>query len=198
MKRGNVNFYQAVNSKSVGDPARFIDLEELERLLMNLPASPRNEGRIALIMCRGQGGERKTLSDAVLTVDNGIPGDAWGRDKMRDRTEQIAVMQKDVAELIANGQPLTLSGDCLVLDLDLSADNLPPGSRLQIGNAMLEVTAKPHNGCSKFKSRFGEGALQLVSKTELRHRNLRGIYMRVAKDGAVKTGDIVQVLARAT
>jgi MOSC domain-containing protein YiiM len=106
-------------------------------------------------------------------------------------------MQKDVAELIANGQPVTLFGDNLFVELDLSASNLPPGSRMRVGQAILEVTPKPHNGCYKFEARFGPDALRLVSQLELRHRNLRGIHLRVVQDGAVHTGDLVEVLSRA-
>jgi MOSC domain-containing protein YiiM len=105
-------------------------------------------------------------------------------------------MQLDLAELIANGQSLTLFGDCMILDLDLSAANLPVGSRVRAGKALLEVTPKAHNGCSKFHSRFGEDALKLVWKPELRHRNLRGIYLRVMEPGEVKKGDPVEVVFR--
>jgi MOSC domain-containing protein YiiM len=109
---------------------------------------------------------------------------------------QIAVLQKDVAELIANGQPLTLFGNCLILDLDLSSGNLPPGSRVQVGGAGLEVTPMPHNGCRKFHARFGNDALRFVSMRELRRRNLRGIYMRVVTGGEVGVGDPVDVISR--
>jgi len=106
-------------------------------------------------------------------------------------------MQVDVAGLIANGQPLTLFGDNLFLDLDLSAANLPAGSRVRVGGATLEVTPKPHNGCRKFHARFGPEALRFVSKPDLRPRNFRGIYMRVVEPGEVALGDAVEVLARA-
>jgi len=106
-------------------------------------------------------------------------------------------MQTDVAELIANGQPLTLFGDNLFLDLDLSATNLPPGSLVRIGGATMEVTPKPHNGCQKFRARFGSEALRFVSKPDLRRRNLRGIYMRVVQRGEVAAGDPVEVITRA-
>jgi MOSC domain-containing protein YiiM len=105
-------------------------------------------------------------------------------------------MQRDVAELIANGQPLTLFGDNLFLDLDLSVSNLPTGSRVHVGGATLEVTPKPHNGCKKFHARFGPDALRFVSKPDLRHRNLRGIYMRVVQPGEAAPGDPVEVIAR--
>ena len=139
---------------------------------------------------------REIVPLLTLARDAGIPGDKWSRDPQRNGDAQIAVMQRDVAELIANGQPLALFGDCLFLDLDLSAGNLPPGSRLRAGNATLEVTPKAHTGCQKFHSRFGEDALRLVWKPELQHRNLRGIYLRVVETGEVKRGDPVQVLSR--
>jgi MOSC domain-containing protein YiiM len=147
-----------------------------------------------MLMRRGDGGSREVLEGLHLTPEAGIPGDAWLRNAQRKHEMQIAVMQKGVAELIANGQPLALFGDCLILDLDLSTSNLPAGSRLQVGNAILEVTTEPHNGCRKFRARFGDDALRFVSMRELRHRNLRGIYMCVAEGGEVKTGDVVDVL----
>ena len=113
-----------------------------------------------------------------------------------DPEAALTVMQVDVAELVANGQPLTVFGDNVFLELDLSADNLPTGSRVRIGRATLEVTAKPHNGCRKFAARFGHDALRLVNRAELRHRNLRGIYMRVVEAGHVAVGDPVEVLFR--
>lgn len=105
-------------------------------------------------------------------------------------------MQIDVAELIANGQPLTLFGDNLFLELDLSAANLPAGSRLRAGTVTLEVTPEPHNGCRKFRARFGDAALRFVSKKDLRQLNLRGVYMRVVEDGEIAADDPVQVLSR--
>jgi MOSC domain-containing protein YiiM len=105
-------------------------------------------------------------------------------------------MQEGVARLIANGQPLSLFGDSLFLVLDLSSRNLPTGSTLQIGTAVLQVTAKPHNGCRKFRQRFGSDALRFVSTPEFRHLNLRGVYMRVVADGDAGPGDPVRVVAR--
>jgi MOSC domain-containing protein YiiM len=187
----------AVDSKSVGDPARFRPLADLERMLKGGPPAPADSGRLALVVSRGQGGRREPLPRAVLTPEGGVPGDSWGRRSRRDRDAQLAVMQLDVAELIANGQPLTLFGDNLFLDLDLSADNLPPGSRLRVGGAVLEVTPKPHTGCRKFRARFGDDALALQAKPELKRRNLRGIYLRVVEAGEVNVGDPAEVIARA-
>ena len=185
-----------IDSSSVGNPERFRSLENLVQRLKVLPPGGEDKGRVALLMRRCAGGRRETLDKVVMEPEMGVPGDAWCRDVQRKRDMQIAVMENGVAEIIANGQPLTLFGDCLFLELDLSAANLPSGSRLQVGGAVLEVTPMPHNGCQKFRARFGDGALRFVSMRELRHRNLRGIYMRVAVGGEVKIGDPVDVISR--
>jgi MOSC domain-containing protein YiiM len=105
-------------------------------------------------------------------------------------------MRRDVAELIAAGQPLTLFGDNLFVDLDVSAANLPAGTRLRVGGALVEVTPKPHDGCHKFKGRFGGDALRFVSARATRDQNLRGIYWAVVEPGEARVGDPVRVLLR--
>jgi hypothetical protein len=185
-----------IDSRSVGNPECFRDLEDLICMLEALPPGNRDHGRVSLLMRRSTGGRRETLAKAMLEPQAGVPGDAWARDEKRRDDMQIAVMELAVAELIANGQPLLLFGDCLILDLDLSAANLPVLTRLRVGDATLEVTPMPHNGCQKFRSRFGDGALRLVSMRRLRHRNLRGIYMRVIEAGEVKIDDLVEVMFR--
>jgi len=187
-----------VDSDSIGDLSRFLSLGDLERELRELARAPTDRGRVSLIIRRIAGGRREILDAVEVSTDGGVPGDAWGRRGQRDAEMQIAVMQADVAKLIANDQPLTLFGDNLILELDLSASNLPAGTRLRVGGALLEVTPFPHNGCKKFQARFGPDALRFVSMKELRHRNLRGIYMRVVEAGDVRAGDPVQVLTRAS
>jgi MOSC domain-containing protein YiiM len=185
-----------VDSTTLGDPTRFLPLAELEAGLRALPAAPLDLGRVALVLRRGEGGRREILERALLTPEGGVPGDTWGRLRNPNPEAQIAVMELAAARLIANGQPLALFGDCLFLELDLSVENLPVGSRLRAGGAVLEVTPKEHNGCRKFLARFGEGALRFAGKPELRHRNLRGIYLRVVAAGEVGPGDPVAVSSR--
>jgi MOSC domain-containing protein YiiM len=187
-----------IDSDSVGEEARFLALGDLERRLEALPASPTQMGAIALLVRSGPGGVRETPDRVWVTPEGGVPGHAWARAQEPDPDAQLAVMQADVAGLIANGQPLPLFGDNLFLDLDLSTANLPPGSRVRAGAAILEVTPVPHNGCRKFRSRFGEAALRFVSRRDLRPRNLRGIYMRVIEAGEIGPGDSVEVLSRAS
>ena len=177
-------------------PSRHLPLGELEQKLGTLPAAPRDAGRVALLVRRRPDKVRETPTRIDLGPDTGVPGDAWGRGQKPDRAAQVTVMEIDVAEMIANGQPLTVFGDNLFLALDLSVENLPTGTRLRLGRALLEVTAKPHNGCRKFAARFGHDALRLVSNPELRRRNLRGIYMCVVEAGEVAVGDAVVVVSR--
>jgi MOSC domain-containing protein YiiM len=131
-----------------------------------------------------------------LSPEQGVPGDGWARRPPRDPEAELAVMRRDVAELIANGQAITLFGDNLFVDLDLSAANLPCGARLRVGDAVVEVTAKPHNGCVKFRGRFGGDALRFVQAPATRHLNLRGIYWRVVEAGEVGSGAPIAVLSR--
>jgi len=186
-----------IDSKSVGDPRRFAARDRLVSALDALAAAPIGSGRLAFLVRRGRGGRREVLERARLTPAEGMPGDAWGRRVLRTATAQLAVMQHGVAELIANGQPLALFGDQLFLDMDLSAEHLPTGSRVRIGGALLEVTPKAHNGCKMFAARFGDEALQFVSEPVRRPRNLRGIYMCVLEAGDVAPGDRVDVVRSA-
>src|SRR5262245_9536968 len=185
-----------VTSASVGDPGRFATFEHLRRTLDALPSAPTCDGRVVLIVSRRALGRREAPGRVQLTPAMAVPGSAWINRGRPDPPAQIAVMQADVAALIANGQPLELFGDNLFLELDLSVENVPPGSRLRVGSATVEVTPKAHNGCRKFQARFSGDALRFVSQPHLRHRNLRGIYMRVLDSGEVAVGDPVEVLSR--
>lgn len=186
---------ERIDSRSVGASDCFQPLDWLEETLRGLNP-PRDRGRVALIVRRGKGGVREVLARVGLTPGDGIPGDAWGRARQPDPATQLAVMQWDVARAIAGGQPPALFGDNLFLDLDLSAGNLPPGSRLRAGAVTLEVTSEPHTGCGKFRRRFGDEALRFISRPDLQHLNLRGVYMRVIDGGELATGDVLDVVSR--
>jgi MOSC domain-containing protein YiiM len=179
-----------------GDAARHLTFALLESGFHALAPAPRDAGRLALIVRRHANGERERLAHARLCPEQGLPGDGWHRRPPRKLDAQLAVMQRDVAELIANGQPLTLFGDNLFVDLDLSAQNLPTGTRLRVGGAVVEMTAEPHNGCKKFHGRFGPDALRFVQAKPTRHRNFRGVYWRVVEAGEAAVGDAVRVLSR--
>lgn len=171
-------------------------MAELEAGLRALPVLPRDTGRVALIVCRLTEDVRETPASARLTPEQGVPGDKWSRRPPPHPEMQLAVMRRDVAEWIANGQPLTLFGDNLFVDFDISAANQPPGTRLRVGDAIVEVTPKPHNGCKKFLARFGADALQFVNAPATRHLNLRGLYWTVIEPGEVRVGSPIEVISR--
>jgi MOSC domain-containing protein YiiM len=179
-----------------GDPARHRPLAELEAGLAALAAVPADTGRLAVVVRRRADGVREVVSRVRLTPEEGVPGDGWARRPPRDPQAQLAVMRRDVAELIANGQSISVFGDNLYVDLDISAANLPAGTRLRVGEAVLEVTPKPHDGCLKFRGRFGDDALRFVQAAPTRHLNLRGIYWRVVEAGDVGGDAPIVVLSR--
>jgi len=180
-----------------GDPARHLPLDELVARVRSLPLPPRDSGRLHLIVRRHADGTRETLDRARLTAEGGMPGDRWGRKLPVNSEAQLTVMRRDIAEVIANGQPLTMFGDNLFVDLDISAENLPVGTRAWFGDALLEVTPKPHNGCLKFKGRFGQDALEFVQAKETRSQNYRGIYFRVVEAGEARVGASISVIRTA-
>lgn len=179
-----------------GDATRHLPGEILEARLRERPADALESGRVSLIVRRLDDGTRETLERALLSQEEGVPGDDWQKRPPRDPEAQLAVMQTSVARLIANGQPLTTFGDNLFVELDLSAANLPTGTRVAVGQAIVEVTPKPHNGCSKFDARFGHDALRFVQAPATRAENRRGIYWKIVTAGEVAVGDLVRVLHR--
>ncbi len=179
-----------------GEPARHRSFAELETGLRALPPAPKDAGRLTLIVRCPAPDAREILQRTQLSPDDGLPGDKWGHNPSRKPAAQLTVMQHGVAGLIANGQPLALFGDNLHVDLDLSAANLPVGSRLRVGGAVVEVTPMPHDGCSKFNARFGNDALRFVNAKSTRHLNLRGIYWRVIEAGDVEVGSFIEVMSR--
>jgi hypothetical protein len=179
-----------------GDPARHLARAALDAGLAALAPAPRDRGRLALIVRRLPGGRRETPRAALLSPDEGVAGDDWSQRPPQKPDAQLAVMRRDVAELIANGQALTLFGDNLFVDLDLAAGNLPLGARIRVGAALVEMTAEPHNGCRKFQQRFGADALRFVAAKESREQNRRGVYWRIVEGGAARVGDAVEVVAR--
>ena len=169
---------------------------ELEARYENLPPAPTDAGRVALIVRRPATDLRETPDRVELSPEHGVPGDGWARNAHRNTDNQITVMRHVVASLFANGQPPEIAGDNLFVDLDLSSANLPAGTRLRVGEALVEVTPEPHNGCSKFRARFGADALAFVQAKETRHLNFRGIHFRVIEAGEVAVGSTIAVLSR--
>lgn len=155
-----------------------------------------------LVLRRPAEGEREVLDVAQLDVRVGVVGDNW-IDRPSSRTPdntahpdmQLNVMSHPMVQFLAQDREREpLAGDQLYLDLDLSHDNLPAGTRLEIGaDAVIEVTAQPHTGCAKFIARFGKDAMAFVNGPEGKPRRLRGLCAKVVEEGAIRVGDRVVV-----
>lgn len=168
----------------------------LAEQLRDLPPAPRDAGTVALVVARPTVGERQTPARCPLTPEAGVQNDRWGQKSRPNPEQQITVMRADVARVFANGQPLALFGDNLLVELDLSNENLPAGTRLRVGTALCEVTPYPHTGCGKFASRFGQEARDVTFADEFVDWRLRGLYIRVLEAGDVGPGDRIEVLSR--
>lgn len=179
-----------------GDARQHLSRVQLEAAFAELPPAPRDHGTVGLLVSRPAVGVRDMPQQALLTVDGGMPGDRWATDDRYGPAYQLATTQLDRARVIANGQPLELHGDNLYLDLDLSSENLPTGSVLKMGSALLQVTAQAHNGCKKWVQRFGLDVMQMSMDTAHRASHLRGIYLQVIEAGTVRVGDAVVVVSR--
>jgi MOSC domain-containing protein YiiM len=166
--------------------------DELETLWHRLPPPPRETGTVRLLCQRLGDGVHATPDAVEITTADGVIGDRWHVGSDPEREAQVTLINATIAELVAaeEGDPHE-AGDNIHVDFDLSAEHLPAGSRLRIGQAVLEVSATPHTGCSKFAGRFGQDALRWTNWRHWRERRLRGVNCRVLEGGTVRLGDPV-------
>lgn len=178
-------------------PVRHLDRSELDEGLPEILASPRDAGSVALIVRRPAVGERQTLGVGELSTSDGLVGDNWKSRRNPHPEMQLNIMNSRVAALVAqDAGRWQLAGDQLYIDLDLSLENLPAGTRLRIGSARVEVTAIPHRGCRKFVERFGRDSMKFVNSELGCRLNLRGINAKVIEGGSVSVNDTVTVERR--
>lgn len=174
-----------------GDPSLHLDRAELDHRLLTLPAPPSGAGTVGRLVVRGRDGHHG-VERVRLSPKGGVEGDAWARGKRKPEA-QISVMRLDVAEIVANGQPVELAGDNLLVDLNLSLACMPIGARVRVGTALCEVTPKAHTGCARFSARFGKDALAFVNGPDWIDQKLRGLFLRVLEEGEVAVGDAIFV-----
>ena len=171
---------------------KHLTTEEIEAQLDYVAESPRDNGVLNLIVRRPREDEREVLETGELDMEKGLVGDDWLADDGNPEA-QIAIMNSRIIELLAQDRDRwKLAGDQLYIDLDLRDENLPAGTRLEIGSAILEITPKPHNGCKKFVERFGLDAMKFVNSPVGKHYHLRGIYAKVVQSGTIRQGDAVR------
>lgn len=167
--------------------------EELEAGLDEIRESPQDEGVLEMIVRRPHVGERETVEEASLDTEVGLVGDSWSTRRSPDPDAQLTIMNARLIALVAGGRERwPLAGDQLFVDLDLSAANLPPGTRLAVGSAVIEITPEPHTGCRKFVSRYGLDAQKFVNSEVGRALRLRGVNARVVRKGTIRRGDVVR------
>lgn len=174
--------------------------EQLEAALPHIRQAPQDTGTVALIVARPAEDERQVLEEGTLDCERGLLGDNWQQrpsSKMPNGLAhpdmQLNLMNARVIEAIAGEQDRwPPAGDQFYVDFDLSEANVPPGTRMAIGTAEIEVTAEPHRGCSKFRARFGDAALRLVNSPLGAKLNLRGVNAKVVSPGVVKAGDALK------
>jgi hypothetical protein len=179
-----------------------LPMDALEAGLPHVREAPRDQGALRLIVRRPAADAREVLEEGELSLEEGLVGDTWrmrGSSRSADGRAhpdmQLNVMNARAAALVAQQDDRwALAGDQLFVDLDLSGDNVPPGTRLAIGSAVIEVTDQPHTGCCKFVARFGLDAMKLVNSPVGRSLNLRGICARVVQPGTIRVGDAVSKL----
>ncbi len=165
---------------------------EIEKELNEVLESPTDDGVLNLIVRRPKENEREVLETGELDIEKGLVGDDWlTRDGNFDT--QLTIMNSRIAALLAQDESRReLAGDQLFIDLNLTDENLPHGTRLAIGSAIIEITKQPHNGCKKFVERFGLDAMKFVNSPIGKQFHLRGIYARVIQSGAIRQGDTVK------
>jgi MOSC domain-containing protein YiiM len=179
-----------------------LSIAELEAGMEVIRQAPKDLGVLRMIVRRPWEDGRETVQQAELSLMEGLVGDTWktrGNRHMPDGSAnpqtQITIMNAHSAALVAQSEDRwPLAGDQLYVDLDLSDDNLPPGTRLAIGTAVLEVSPVPHTGCKKFSARFGVDAMKFVNTPEGKQLHLRGINTRIVQEGAIQVGDMVRKL----
>jgi hypothetical protein len=179
---------------------KHLTTKELEAGLEEIRRSPKDAGLLKLIVRRPRVDEREVLAEGELHPLEGLVGDSWserGSSRTSDGTAhpemQLNIMNARVIALVAQGRERwPLAGDQLYMDLDLSGENLPAGTHLALGEAVIEVTAQPHTGCKKFVARFGLEAMTFVNSGVGRELNLRGINARVIRRGMIRVGDVAR------
>jgi len=175
-------------------------MEQLQAGLDHVLGAPADGGRVELIVARPAEEQRQLLQRARFEPGRGLTADIWSvrptsKTGAPNPDAEVTLMGARPAALVAGSrEPASWApaGDQLYADLDIGVANLPPGTRLAIGTAVLEVTAEPHLGCGKFIRRFGTEAMKLVNSERGRELRLRGVNLRVVEAGEVAVGDTVR------
>jgi hypothetical protein len=181
---------------------KFPTMAELEATIDRVRESPADCGVLELIVRRPRPGQREVLDQGELDLTRGLMGDNWSirgsrntPDGMAHPDMQLTIMNSRAIALVAGQKDRwPLAGDQLFVDLDISQDNLPPGARLMIGSAIVEITSQPHTGCKQFAGHFGHDSMKFVNSQEGKKLRLRGLNAKIVRAGVVRVGDVASKL----
>ncbi len=184
------------------DTAVYLSQTELEAGLEHIRKSPKDQGTVKMIVRRPSVDDRQVVNEAELSLNEGLVGDNWKSRGSKHTPDGSAMIEAQITltnaraiALVAQDESRwSLAGDQLYVDFDLSEDNIPPGTRLAMGSAIIEVSARPHTGCNKFSARFGVEALKFVNSPQGKQLHLRGINTKVVQPGVIHVGDTVKKL----
>ncbi|HEX6300615.1 MAG TPA: MOSC domain-containing protein [Acidimicrobiia bacterium] len=173
--------------------------EELQAMVDGILAAPKDAGPIEMIVRRPGENEREIVQSAELTKEQGLIGDSWISrvDENGDPhlPAQLTLMNSRVADAVAvTRERWPLAGDQIYVDMDISKENLPPGARIQVGSAVVEISGVPHTGCDKFAGRFGKEALRFANVGVGRDNRFRGVNAFVVEPGSFQVGDKIAKL----
>ena len=179
---------------------KHLTMSELEAGLDEIRSAPKDEGVLELIVRRPGVNDREILEQAELHLEQGLVGDSWIRRRSKTTSDgspnplmQLNIMNSRVTALVARDKDRwQLAGDQLYVDMDLSEENVPAGTRLSLGSAVIEVTPPPHLGCQKFVARFGLDAMKFVNSPLGRQLHLRGVNAKVIAAGTIRIGDVAK------
>lgn len=167
---------------------------QLDDALDHLKQAPSGSGTVEMLVRRPAEDQRETIMSGRLTLEEGMVGDNWAeRGETPNYEAQVTIMSSRYVGLIAGGRDRwPLAGDQIYVDFDISVDNLPAGTRVAVGGAIVEVSASPHTGCAKFRERFGPDALRFANSDVGTRLRLRGVNTRVIEPGPVAPGDRIE------
>lgn len=175
-------------------------LSLLNAALPQVISAPKTDAPISCLCLRPERGMRAFPDSLTLSVTQGVIGDRWLTtawltlpDGSPDPRIQVSILPQRVLDLVWTDRESTPHpGDQIVADLDMSEENLPIGTLIRAGSAVLRVSDEPNYGCVKWKVRYGADALSFVeSHPALR---LRGVLCSIEQDGIVTLQDRLQVL----
>ncbi len=172
---------------------RELTTDEIRNEINEVLQSPRDLGTLKYIVLRLPNEGRETPREAHVSPEGGLDGDRWGIVRSPNIKGQISVANARFLEIVAgSADRMPLSGDNLLVDLDLQKENLPTGARLTIGTAVFEVTDLPHTGCAKFESRYGLAALNFTRSKAYETYRLRGLFIQNLEPGTIRVGDVIR------